>query len=461
MKLALLGGKPVRDKPFKSQPYVTEKVIERVSSLLREKRLTRFIGSPLEGTRSIIGLRSTEAEGLTDAFSVLGGPSVRKLESDWSKRHEVDYSVAVNSATSGLTAAIMALDLGPGDEVICSPFSFTASATAIVAANVIPVFADIDLDTFCLSPESAESAITDCTRAIMPIHWNSNAGHLDEMVLLAREKGFKVVEDASQSPGMRYRGKFLGTHGDVGVFSLNEPKNIMTGEGGVVVTADRDIAIKCRLIRNHGEAIVDADAPDDLVMNAIGYNFRLVELLAEIGIDQLKHLERLNNIRKDNYAYLVKRMVDEFGECITPQKITHPETYYPYTAGFRWLEAETGIHRNAVAAVLRSEGIPAADGISRLMSDHPLFQRQLAYGSDHCPFSCHLYRNKGRYAIGELPNARKLQEHEYLGFFQMGWPNTLEDMDEIVQAFKKILDNKHHLSGKASIFDTNGFVSGR
>ncbi|MBL7074365.1 DegT/DnrJ/EryC1/StrS family aminotransferase [candidate division KSB1 bacterium] len=461
MKLALLGGKPVRHKPFKSQPYVTEEMIKRVASLLREKRLTRFIGSPVEGSRRIIGLKSRESEDLRDAFSVLGGPSVRKLESEWSKKHEVDYSVAVNSATSGLTAAIMALNLGPGDELICSPFSFTASATAIVAANVIPVFADIDPETFCLSPESAEAAITDCTRAIMPIHWNSNAGQLEEILSLADQKGLKVVEDASQSPGMRYRGKHLGTHGDAGVFSLNEPKNIMTGEGGVIVTHDRDIAIKCRLIRNHGEAIVDEDAPDDLLINAIGYNFRLVELLAEIGVDQLQHLEYLNNIRKENYEYLVQRMVNEFGNCIKPQKITHPESYCPYAAGFRWLASDIVIHRNIVAKVLRSEGIPVADGISRLMSDNPLFQRQLAYGRDHCPFSCHLYKNRAIYFIRDLPNARKLQDEEYLGFFQMGWPNTPEDMDDIIQAFKKILDNKHHLSGKASIINNSGFVSGR
>lgn len=461
MKLSLLGGKPVRDKEFKSQPYITEDMIDRVAALLRERRLTRFIGSPVPGTDKIIGLKSTQAENLDDSFSFLGGPSVRKLESEWSKFHEVDYSIAVNSATSGLTAAIMSLNLCPGDEIICSPFSFTASATAIITANVIPVFADIDLDTFCLSPGAAEEAITESTKAIMPIHWNSNAGDLEELLTLADRNGIKVVEDASQSPGMLYRGKNLGTHGDVGVFSLNEPKNIMTGEGGMIVTNNRETAIKCRLVRNHGEAIVDENSSDNLVINAVGYNFRLVELLAEIGIHQVKNLDYLNNIRKENHTYLVEKIVNEFGEYVKPQKITHPETYYPYTAGFRWTGKDLKMHRDVVAKVLRSEGIPVADGVSRLMSNNPLFQRQLAYGREHCPFSCHLYKRRDSYTIGSLPNAKRLQDEEYLGFFQIGWPNTPEDMDDIVKGFKKVFENKKYLSGKNDITESKTFISGR
>ena len=460
-KLAIHGGKPVRTKEFRSKPFITEEMIDKVSSLLREGRLTRFIGSPVPGTSEIIGLKSSEVENLGDTFSFLGGSSVRKLESKWSKLHQVDYSIAVNSATSGLTVAIMAMDVGPGDEIICSPFSFTASATSIVCANAIPVFADVDMDTFCLSPEAAEEAITESTRAVMPVHWNGNAGDLDEIMTVARSKGLKVVEDAAQTPGILYKGKFLGTHGDVGVFSLNEPKNIMTGEGGVVVTNNSAIAIKCRLIRNHGEAIVDESSTDEQVVNAIGYNFRLVELLAEIGAMQLDQLAYLNNVRKENYTYLVEKLVGEFGEYIKPQRITHLDSYFAYTAGFRWMSKESKVHRDIVAQVLRSEGIPVASGVPRLMSENPLFQRQLAYGKNHCPFSCHLYKGRGKYAIPGLSNAKRLQNEEYLGFFQIGWPNTIEDMDDIVAGFGKIMANRDKLSEITELAKTNIFVSGR
>lgn len=460
-KLAIDGGKPVRTTEFRSRPYITEETIDRVAALLREGRLTRFIGSPVPGTNEIIGLKSSQAEDLGNVFSFLGGPSVRKLESKWSELHKVDYCIAVNSATSGLTAAIMALDIGPGDEVICSPFSFTASATSIVLANAIPVFADIDLDTFCLSPEAAESSITESTKAIMSIHWNGNAGDFGEIMSIAKSKGLKVIEDAAQTPGILYEGKFLGTHGDAGVYSLNEPKNIMTGEGGIIATNSRETAIKCRLIRNHGEAIPDQDSTDDFVVNAVGYNFRLVELLAEIGVLQLDHLARLNKTRKENYGYLVGKLVQEFGDHLKPQKITNPGSYSAYTAGFRWISKESGIHRDIVAHVLRSEGIPVASGVSRLMSDNPLFQRQLAYGRGHCPFSCHLYERRGQYSIPELPNAKRLQDEEYLGFFQIGWPNTVEDMDDIVEGFRKIVANKTRLAKMPDLSETDVFTSGR
>ncbi|HWQ95966.1 MAG TPA: DegT/DnrJ/EryC1/StrS family aminotransferase [Candidatus Methylomirabilis sp.] len=460
-ELALNGGKPVRTKEFKSKPFITGEMIEKVASLMHEGRLTRFIGSRVPETNEILGLKSSQAENLNSGVSFIGGPSVRCFESKWSKIHDVDYSIAVNSATSGLTAAIMALDVGPGDEIICSPFSFTASATSIILANAIPVFADIDLDTFCLSPEAAENSITESTRAIMPIHWNSNAGDLDSIISIAKKNELKVIEDASQSPGMIYQGKFLGTHGDAGVFSLNEPKNIMTGEGGMIVTNNREVAEKCRLIRNHGESIPDLNSTDDFVINAVGYNFRLVELLAEIGNDQLDHLDYLNRIRQENYTYLVKELVQEFGEYLIPQKITHLESYSPYTVGFRWLSKKSKIHRNIVADVLRSEGIPTASGIPRLISENPLFQRQLAYGKNHCPFSCHLYNRREKYSIPDLPDAKKLQNEEYLGFFQIGWPNTVEDMDDIIKAFRKIMENRSFLSKMPDLSKANTFISGR
>lgn len=460
-KLAIRGGKPVRNREFRSKPFITEQMIDNVESLMREGRLTRFVGSPVPGTNEIIGLKSSQVKNLENSVSFLGGTSVRKLESKWSEFHKIDYSIAVNSATSGLTTAVMALNIGPGDEVICSPFSFTASATSIILANAIPIFADIDLDTFCLSSDAAENSITKSTKAIMPIHWNSNAGDLDAIISIAKSNGLKIIEDASQAPGMLYKGKFLGTHGDVGVFSFNEPKNIMTGEGGMIVTNSSEIAIKCRLIRNHGEAIVDHNSSDDLVVNVVGYNFRLVELLAEIGIAQLEYLDYLNKVRKENYTYLVKELLQEFGEYIIPQKITHLNSYSPYTAGFRWLSKKSKIHRNIVAHVLRSEGIPVASGISRLMSENPLFQRQLAYGKNHCPFSCHLYKRRGKYSIPDLPNAERLQNEEYLGFFQVGLPNTIEDMGDIVEGFKKIMTNKKYLSKMTIKSKTNIFRLGR
>ncbi len=459
--LVIDGGKPVRLNDFKSKSYITDEMKSRIMKVIEGGNLSCFIGSPIPGTKDIIALESYEVGKLTNSVSFLGGASVRQFEALWSDIHKCKFSISVNSATSALITALMALNVEPGSEVVCSPFSFTASATAIVAANAIPVFADIDPETFCLSSESVESALTESTKAIMPIHWNGNAGDLSSILLIAKSNDLSVIEEAAQAPGELYNGKYLGTHGDIGVFSFNQPKNIMTGEGGMIVTDNKEIAIKCRLIRNHGEAIVDDSYTNEMAMNIVGYNFRLVELLAELGTAQTEQLEYLNKIRRENYMYLVDKLAQIVDEYIIPQKITHIDSYYPYTAGFRWLSNKSGIHRDLIANILRTEGIPVASGISRLMSDNPLFQRQLAYGRNGCPFSCHLYKGRGTYSIPELPNAKRLQNEEYLGFFQIGWPNTKDDMDDIIKAFEKILHNKQRLKQESKNLSKNEFISGR
>ena len=192
--------------------------------------------------------------------------------------------------------AILSVGIRPGDEIICTPFSFTATSAAIVQANAVPIFSDIDLDTFNLDFSKIEKKITKKTKAIMAVHWNGNPGNFDQIVKICKKYNLKLIEDASQSPGILYNNKFLGTHGDVGVFSLNEPKNIMTGEGGIVVTDNEEIAIRGRLIRNHGEAIINKSDKKELKSIVVGYNFRLAEILAEIGIQQVRSLRKLNGI---------------------------------------------------------------------------------------------------------------------------------------------------------------------
>src|SRR6185369_15255879 len=174
--LALFGGTPVRQRPFASRPMVDEQEIDAVVQSMREGLFSRFVGSPMPGTRERLTMASADLVELPEAFSFLGGPNVRRFEASWAAAHDVPFAVAMNSATSAETAALMAMDVGPGAEVITTPLSFTATATAIVAANAVPVFADIDVDTMCLDPDAVERAITPHTRAIVPVHWCGNAG---------------------------------------------------------------------------------------------------------------------------------------------------------------------------------------------------------------------------------------------------------------------------------------------
>src|SRR5690349_3756013 len=170
-ELALFGGTPVRQRPFSSRPMVDEQEIDAVVRAMRDGLFSRFVGSALPGTRERLQTPSAELVDLHEPFSFFGGPNVRRFEAAWAAAHDVPFAIAMNSATSAETAALMAMDIGPGAEVITTPLSFTATATAIVAANAIPVFADIDPETMCLNAEAVERAITPNTRAIVPVHW--------------------------------------------------------------------------------------------------------------------------------------------------------------------------------------------------------------------------------------------------------------------------------------------------
>lgn len=413
-------------------PYVNNSMIRAVKKKLISGEFSKFIGSPDVTTRKFLSLKNKDLiKSVKTAKSFFGGKSILKLENDWSKLVKSNYVISVNSATSALTTAIMACDIGPGDEIICSPFTFTASVAAIISANAIPKFCDIDENTFCLNTDLIEPLINNKTKAVMAIHWNGNAGNLDKIMKICEKYKIKLIEDASQCHGMKYNKKYLGTIGDVGVFSLNEPKNIMVGEGGLITTNNKNIAIKCRLIRNHGENIVNDSDSDKKITNIIGYNFRLSEILAEIGIYQIKKLKFLNNIRKKNYKYLIKNL-KKFNSILVPQKINNDD-YYPYTVAFRLKKNQRYKRKNLLELFIK-RSINVSKGINRLVSEHPMFKKQIAYGSNHCPFSCHLYNKK--FIITETPVAKKLNEHEYLGFFQIGWPSKIKDMKRIVETFK-------------------------
>jgi len=455
-KLAILGGRKVRDKVFSPKAYISEESIEVVVDILRNKNLTGFIGSPIDNFEEDLISTSNQLQNIeTLSRSVVGGFYVKAFESKVASLTSSKYVVSLNSATSALQSALMALNFPVGQEIILSPFSFTASCSAIVASNLTPIFCDIDIDTFCLDPNKIPLDISKSAAAIMAIHWNSNAGDLDGLLSIAKSHSCRLIEDASQAICGKYRGIHLGTLGDAGILSFNEPKNITTGgEGGAVLTSDVSIARKTRLIRNHGEALtLDKELIEDLV-NVIGYNFRLTEIQAALGLGQVDNIDTLNHIRIKNYNYLRHSLENLCGDYFSSQKITNSE-YYPYTYGIRWNEQKSGISRDMVALALRAEGIPVASGIPRLMSDHPMFKKSIAWGDSGFPFN-HSLNFK---VCQDLTNAKILQK-EYLGFFQIGYPYDLSDMDDITSAFKKIIDSKEELK-KYEINPTNTYISGR
>ena len=221
-----------------------------------------------------------------------GGPKVKEFENYCSKYFGVNYSLVVNSWTSGLICAIGAIDIEPGDEIIVSTWTMSASATAILHWNAIPIFADIEEKTFNISPKSVLENLSNKTKAILAIDIFGHPCNYEELMDICKKHNLILITDSAQAPGSIYGNQFTGTGSHVGGFSLNYHKHIHTGEGGILVTNDKKIYDKMSLIRNHGEAVIK-EMKFNSQVNILGYNFRMGEIEASIGIEQLKKLSKI------------------------------------------------------------------------------------------------------------------------------------------------------------------------
>jgi perosamine synthetase len=374
-----------------------------------------------------------------------GGRMVRQLESEWTEYFGVRHAVTVNSATSGLYAAVGAAGVGPGDEVIVSPYTMAASATAPLVWGGIPVFADVDGESFCITADTIRSCLSPRTRAIIVVDLFGLPADMDPIMELANERGLVVIEDAAQAPGARYGGRFAGTLGHVGVFSLNYHKTIHSGEGGVVVTNDADLANRTRLIRNHAEAVVAGKGETDLV-NLVGFNFRLGEIEAAIASEQLKKLDALLAARTE----IAQRLADALG-VLPAFEVQRPgpgilHGYYVYPV--RYEQTALGVPRDHFTAAVRAEGIPAVDGYVEPLYLQPLFQQRIAIGSQGFPFT--LAAPGLSYQRGICPVAERLhgQELFYLPVCFRGMSSR--DVDDVIAALEKVVNGAHQLEATVS-----------
>jgi perosamine synthetase len=261
VKLAINGGKKVRTKLFPPNLTIGKEEEKEVAKVIKSGILSRFLGV------------------WHDDF--FGGPEVRSLENEWAKYFGVKHAITVNSCTSGLYCAVGAIGTEPGDEIIVSPYTMSASATAALIYGGVPIFSDIEEDCFCVDPVDIEGKITPRTRAIIAVDIFGQPIASEKIRKVAKKHGLYVIEDAAQAPGAMYKDKFAGNLGDIGVYSLNYHKHIHSGEGGIVVTNDDKLADRVRLIRNHAESVVDAKGEKDLV-NMVGFNYRMTELEAAV-----------------------------------------------------------------------------------------------------------------------------------------------------------------------------------
>ncbi|MDD3984595.1 MAG: DegT/DnrJ/EryC1/StrS family aminotransferase [Methanobacterium sp.] len=252
------------------------------------------------------------------------GPKVAEFEEKFAEYIGVKHGVAVSSGTTALHIALLAADIGQNDEVITTPFTFAATGNSVLYVGAKPVFIDIDSKTYNLNPENIERAITDKTKAIMPVHLYGQPAEMDSIKKIAENYDLIVIEDAAQAHGAIYKGKKTGSLGDMGCFSFYPTKNMTTGEGGIITTDNEEIAEKARVLRSHGES-------ERYTHVVLGYNFRMTDIAAGIGIVQLKRLDKFNERRIENAKYLTEQ-INKINGITTPfvaSQSTH--VYHQYT----------------------------------------------------------------------------------------------------------------------------------
>ena len=422
MKLALFGGKPLRSLPFPPHKTTGQEEINGALEVLKTGFLSCYEGSNNEW--------------------FLGGPEVQALENEWANYFECKHAVAVNSATSGLYAAVAAAEIGPGDEVITTPWTMAATATSIVANHAVPIFADIDLETYCISAQDIERKITPRTRAILPVHIYGHPADMTSILKLARKHNLVVIEDAAQSPGARYQGTLTGSIGDMGVHSLNGHKLIQCGEGGMITTNDDDLAHRLKLIRNHAESVIATGMKVKSLVNMVGWNFRMNEIEARISRIQLTKLKPLQEERNALAHYLSDRLKQFPGLLLPAKKKDCDHTYYRYPV--RLDPEKILISAKTLVDALNAEGLDWMAGYLPI-NMYPMYQEQIAIGKQGCPFKCSHYEGTPDYSMKTLPNVSRLLQTS-LSTENVRPPLAKQDMEDMVQGFEKIFENMNSLN---------------
>ena len=416
--LAEAGGQPVIQTPFQRYNSLGKEEQVAVQQVMESGVLSQFLGCWHE--------------------DFYGGSKVREFEADCCEFFGVKHAITVNSWTSGLIAAVGALDIEPGDEVIVSPWTMCASATAILQWNAIPVFADIDQLTFNIDPASVRANITEKTKAIMAVDIFGQSADMDALRAIADEFNLKIISDTAQAPGAFYKGKPASTLADIGGYSLNYHKHIHTGEGGVIVTNDDALAERMRLIRNHAEAVL----PDREAMpinNMLGYNFRLGEIECAIGIEQLKKLPALVASRQ----HLAERLADGLRDLVglTVPTVAEGNTHVYYMFPLLVDTTQTGCSKHELARALKAEGVELATVYQNL---HllPMYQQKIAYGHHGFPWTAEFARQSVSYDKGICPVAEEMNDTSYLGFGMCTFSLSDDDVDLIIEAFHKVWAHK-------------------
>jgi len=350
------------------------------------------VSSPQVGEQEAQAVREVLLSG-----NYVSGAKVEAFEQRFAAYIGVAEAVAVNSGTAALHAALSALDLGPGDEVVVPALTFFATVTSVIHQGAVPIFADISLDDYCMSAQDFAQRVTPRTKAVIPVHLFGYAADMAAINAVAKEHGIKAIEDCAQSHGTRYRGTMTGALGDLGAFSFFATKHMTTGEGGMVTTNDPDLATRMRIFRNHG-----LSGRDDHV--TLGYNYRMTEMAAALGLIQVEQLDSRNEARVRRSEELLRCIADVPWLQVPKVRNEQHPTYF-------WCpilidEGKLGFSTRELVGRLRERGVETRHRYAAPLYRQPLLTEnvppilRLAAGA-----------NLPDYGSLRLPNAERVAGH--------------------------------------------------
>jgi len=409
-KLAILGGEPVRKKKsWPEWPSVDDKMVESV----------------VRTTRSGIWCRIQSSTGTVATF-----------EKEYARLMGSRFCVATGSGTQSLHTCVEALGIGPGDEVITTPYTDPGTIAAILSARALPVLADLDLASYQLDPEDVERRITENTRAIMAVHMMGQPCHLERIQAIARQHHLVVIEDAAQAHLAEYQGKKLGTIGSLGCFSFQTSKTIACGEGGAILGDDEELMDKCYTVHNHGTSRRGRT-------EVIGPKYRMNEFQAAVLLPQLATAQERFRTRNDNAAYLTSRL--KGCPAVVPQKLypgTASGSFYLYAMSYKKEHCNDWDRARFLKAVA-AEGVSLSPYIERGLHREPWVQNVIKTRSYQKTFSARRLQQ----FLDEMkcPNCDRVCEEMAMIWASGPLLATKADMDDIADAILKVYENRDKL----------------
>ncbi len=398
---AIEGGEPIRREPIRAFAYIDDDDIREVVEVLKSGRLCEFVGT-----------------------------KVREFEREFARYLGAKHALAVTSGSVALYVALKAIGVGPGDEVIVPAYTFAATATAVVYANAVPVFADIDPETYNIDPRDLEKRITERTKAVIVVHIAGHPADMDEILKIAREHGLYVIEDCAQAVGAEYKGRKVGTIGDIAAFSFYQTKNLTTGEGGMVVTNSDELAERAALIRSHGER-------GRYNHVTLGFNFRMNEITAALGLSQLRKLDKLNRRRAEIAAIYRDELSELESEGLLKNPVEKEYAKHVWHIYNPLLAIEKlRVTRDRIVEAIKAEGAIVSVAYPKPLYKQKVFLNAIGHGMG-CPFKCPFYKGSIDYTKVTLPNTEYVTER----VFTLYTFPTLTDDDavDIARAVKKVV----------------------